>query len=202
MTKSSYLIVDAVPSSEVSTAIIKIALQILGEHEYHFQFQERVDLSEEIQRFVFIESNKNVQLFYVHDYGAECTYFIIQSNRADQVNQLAAWLSSELPVLTLTDLQEESSRNMLNDPRSLIRLALGSGESVDDITYELLTEGMNSQHDLVRFYAVQAAGLTGWHQFISTLERVKQEDLVPEVREMARRSEEFCRNKVPGKEST
>ena len=150
--------------------------------DYAF-FQEA---AEGLGRHVYGEAENRGVLTLVEDHLTPVRYLITEAATPQEVEQIASVLEKELPSIPLSRLQAEASTQ--TEPRSLILLALGSGEAPDVRSREILRRALESENPDLRLAAVQAASLTLWPDFVAPLRRISESDPDLQIREMAKRA--------------
>ncbi len=98
--------------------------------------------------------------------------------------QLEPWLAAELPFIPLEELRDQAHRNLEKDPKSLVRLAIGSGETTDPTGFQIIAKALRHSDPKVRLAAVEAASVSQWREFQPELQSMKARETDPEVREM------------------
>lgn len=169
------------------------ALDVLErQHGLSFEYKFSQELASNLVHHIYLERNERALLRLVDDFATPVRYLIIEAMTQKEVLQIGNWLGEHLPFISLKELQQEAHQNMLKDPKSLVRLAIGVGEEFDPISFEVIHQGLHSSDEQIRFRAAEAASLTQWPEFVPELENIYHNDPVAEVREMAARSLEAC----------
>src|SRR2546423_6062343 len=130
-------------------------------------------------------TRKQTIIRLVDDHDIPVIYLLIEATTEEELAQIGATLSEHLPFVPLEKLQQQAELNMANDPRSLLLLALGTGETFDQTTFDILLKGLHSSDTKVRYAAIMGAGITQWPEFVPELTILAQTDPVPDIREMA-----------------
>jgi hypothetical protein len=177
----------------LQTAFDLIKDQYGLEFKYAF-FEEGAN---DFGRHVYWETGKQAILSLVEDLATPVRYLMIEAATQEEVERLGEWLEDLLPVISLEELQEEARQKMMDDPQTLVRMAIGTGRLSDPTSLEILRNGLQSNGDLVRFRAAVAASLTQWSDFLQDLKPMSQNDPSLEVQEMACRAVEVCQRSVP-----
>ena len=157
-------------------------------HGLDIEYSHSEEIAENLGRHIYMETDNRALLRVVDDHRTPVRYLIVECLTDQGVDQLSKWLGESLPFIALQELQGEARATGATNPESLIRLALGAGETADPETQEILSDGLQAPDAMVRFRAAEAASLTQWPEFIPALTKLKESDPSPEVREMAGRA--------------
>lgn len=169
---------------------------IKTQHGVTFNYAFFEEGGEDLGRHVYWDSGKQAILSLVIDLATHVRYLIIEAASQEEVERLGGWLEEHLPFISLQELQETARSDIMEDPKVLVRLALGTGEQADPVSLEILHNGLQSNDELVRYRAAEATSLTQWPEFVPQLSALAQNDPVSEVREMAYRALEACQRRI------
>ena len=166
--------------------------QVKEQHGFEFRYAQFEQGSDDLGRHIYLETQERSILDLVEDFATPARYLIIEAATQEEVHQLGEWLEEILPFVPLRELQQEARQQIADNPQSLIRMAIGTGEIADPISLKIIRSGINNENNLIRFKALAAASLTQWVEFIPDILNLSQKDLVPEVREMADEALKAC----------
>jgi hypothetical protein len=152
--------------------------------------------SEKLGQHIYSEANKQAILYIVEDLETPVRYLAIEAETQVQAENLANWFTELLPIISLQELQELATQRMVEDPQSLIRMALSTGQFADPVSLKVICQGLQSDDDLVRFRAAAAASLTQWSDFLEDLQSLRRQDSSLEVTEMVDLAIEACQQKI------
>jgi hypothetical protein len=127
----------------------------------------------------------------VEDFQLHVRYMIVEAH-PDHAIWPTGFPEGFLPIVSLAELQDAAAEAIVRDPQALVRMALATGAAEDERSVALITEGLRSEDELVRFRAAESAALTGWEVFAQQLQCLARHDPGPEVREMASKAFEAC----------
>jgi AcrR family transcriptional regulator len=159
-----------------------------------FQYDTFEQGSKKLGRHIYTETNRQVDLSVIEDLETPVRYLAIESENLHDLERVSACLLDFLPIISLHELQELALSNMIEDPQSLVRMALGVGQTPDPISLEVIQRGLGSENDTVRFRAAAAACLTRWSDFLEQLKAISEQDSSLEVKEMAAVAMEACQS--------
>jgi hypothetical protein len=151
----------------------------------HLSFSHRDDLDIDLIALKYCNPENDFSLSVVDDYQIPLRYLILTSHNDTIIYSAIKEITEKLPVISLAELQHEAKQNMEIDPKSLLQLGIGAGSCSDAESLSILRTGFRSINSLVRFRAVQGAGMTQWVEFIKDLENLAMHDTSPEVKAMA-----------------
>jgi HEAT repeat protein len=155
---------------------------------YRFRYSFSQQGGEGLVRLGYMEDKKRAAISLVDDNHSEVRYLIVEGESDQTVSEIASALRERLPVIPLAELEETARRNFAQDPKTLIRLAVGSGEREDATAAAIIRQALDHPDRNVRLKAVEAASITQWSSLLPELERKRGEDPDPEVRETAGRA--------------
>jgi len=164
---------------------------ILENYDYYFMRSDFETVSDTLMRNIYIEQRHNIVASLVVDLRLQLQYLQVEANLAEEAEKVISWFKDLLPVAPLSELQETASNVMLDNPDSMIRLALGVNPSSDPESLRILREGMNVSDELVRFNAVEAVSLTQWPEFCVNLKHLK-DDPCKEVQDIVSHAINAC----------
>lgn len=122
------------------------------------------------------------EIHVVSDFELGVRYGIVHVDDPDTRDGVLSDLASALPVLQLEELRRRADE--AEDPIAFYELGLGAPREFDDATARVIRDGLAADDPLVRFHALQAAGLTQWQGLLSDVARLTS-DTSPEVSELA-----------------
>lgn len=160
----------------------------LGELDYELgfdlRFVETLHPTKGQEIHVYRQEGDSITLTVTEDNELETRYLMTEGLR-DTVEQIVDFLSHRLPIRSLAEWQQLAEQRLGTEPTLLIKVALASGEKADNKTLQLLQAGLSSPDRTVRLKAVEAASLTQWSALATPLARAFEQDVDPEVRNLA-----------------
>ncbi|RUT10145.1 hypothetical protein DSM106972_006400 [Dulcicalothrix desertica PCC 7102] len=191
-----YLITRSSPDDDQFIDQLEDVLDRLESENLVFFYSESKQINDYIQIQVWVEARERGMVRLVDDYTVPARYLIFGSPRAEDANKIMGHIQANLPIISLAELQEIAQKNMARDPKSLILLALGTGETFSRTTYEILQSGLRHSDPEVRFAAVRSVGLTQWSEFIPELKQFSATETVQDIQELILKAIEACMSKT------
>lgn len=129
----------------------------------------------------------------INDPSLPARYLIVETPSAEETERFGAELGKHMSFISLRDLQRQARRNMANDPASLVRLAIGTSETFDQTTFDILRAGLRHSNAEVREAAATGVGMIRWPEFVPELEELHESEPVAETRAAMDSALEACR---------
>lgn len=157
------------------------------------RFAKQENAPEGLKRRIYLERDKRAVITLVEDTVTPARYAKIEAKTGAEAEAIADALAPTLEFRTLDDLKEAVLAARERDPGTLVRLALGSPERVDDEVLDLVIEAIESPAEDVRYAAATAAGITQWPEWVPELEPLL-DDPSDDVRAVARKAIDSARH--------
>jgi hypothetical protein len=193
--KRHYLITRSNPDDQEFVDQLEDILDRLEPENLVFFSSESKHLNDYIQIQVWEEARERGFVRLVDDYTVPARYLVFGSPTAEDADKIMGQMQT-LPVILLAELQETAQRNMVKDPKSLIRLALGAGETFDRTCFEILQSGLRHSDPEVRFAAVRSVGLSQWSEFLPELKQLSQIETVEDIQKLLSKAIEACMSRT------
>ncbi|MBD2768910.1 HEAT repeat domain-containing protein [Hymenobacter sp. BT664] len=176
---------------------LRVAFDLIkDEYGLEFKYAFFEEGANDLGRHVYWETGKQAILSLVEDLATPVRYLMIEAATRAEMERLGGCLKDLLPVISLEELQEEARQKMMDDPQTLVRMAIGTGKLFDPTSLEILRSGLQCDDDMVRFRAAAATSFTEWTDFLPDLIQMSQNDPSPEVRKMASLAVEACQRSL------
>jgi hypothetical protein len=189
--KRHYLVTRSNPDDQEFIDQLEDVLDRLESENLVFFSSESKHLNDYIQIQVWEEARERGFVRLVDDYTVPVRYLVFGSSTTEDADKIMGQMQT-LPVILLADLQGTAQKNMAYDPKSLIRLALGAGETFDRTSFEILQSGLRHSDPEVRFAAVRSAGLSQWSEFVPELKQLSQVETVQDIQKLMFKAIEAC----------
>lgn len=193
--KRHYLITRSNPDEQEFVDQLEDVLDRLESENLVFFSSESKHFNDYIQIQVWEEARERGFVRLVDDYTVPARYLVFGSPTAEDADKIMGQMQT-LPVIMLAELQETAQRNMLKEPKSLIRLALGAGETFDRTCFEILQSGLRHSDPEVRFAAVRSVGLSQWSEFVPELKQLSQIETVQDIQKLVSKAIEACMSRI------
>ncbi len=193
--KLHYLVTRSNPDDEEFIEQLEDVLDRLESENLVFFYSESKQLNDYIQIQVWIEAKERGFVRLVDDYSVPARYLVFGSPTAEDADKIICQMQT-LPVILLADLQETAQKNMASDPKSLIRLALGAGETFSHTCFDILQSGLRHSDPDVRFAAVRSAGLSQWSEFVPELKQLSETETVEEIQKLISKAIKACMSRT------
>jgi hypothetical protein len=161
-----------------------------------FLYSETNEINDCIQIQVWVEARERGTVRLVDDYSIPARYLTFGSPTAEDAHKIMGHMQANLPIISLAELEEAAQNNMAHAPKSLILLALGTGERFSHTAYKILQKGLRHSDPEVRFAAVRSVGITQWSEFIPELKQLNEIETVPEIQKLISKAIEACMSKT------
>jgi hypothetical protein len=142
------------------------------------QLQERIglrfvaapheDLSDDVRKHPFIESEKHATVSVLEDLDTETRWLEIEGDSAELERRVDDALLLLVEIVPLRQLRGEARRKP--DDVTLKRLARGAGEKADTETMEIIVSCLASNDPSRVHDAAEAATILGWSELVPPLE--------------------------------
>lgn len=186
MMSRSYLVLRSHPDDTAVFEGIYDAFDRLSvDHGLAFELDSTEEVAEDLVRHLYREASERASLSLVNDWRAGAQYLMAESATPGTAEQVADTLRQVLGGWTLEELRAQAEERLEDEPESMLRLALGSGEHADPRAVEILARGARSDDPYVRFRAAEAAAIAGWPELADVFRPLRDADESPEVRGMA-----------------
>ncbi|BAZ18036.1 hypothetical protein NIES4071_99180 [Calothrix sp. NIES-4071] len=191
-----YLITRSSPNDDEFIDVLEDVLDRLELENLVFFYSDSKHIDDYIQIQVWVEARERGFIRLVDDYTVPARYLIFGSSTAEDAEKIMGKIQANLPIISLAELQEIAQKNMARDPKSLILLALGTGETFSRTAYEILQSGLRHHDPEVRFAAVRSVGITQWSEFLPELKQLSETEIVQDIQNLISKAIEACMSKT------
>jgi hypothetical protein len=191
-----YLITRSSPDDDEFIDLLEDVLDRLESENLVFLYSDSKHIDDYIHIQVWVEARERGFIRLVDDYTVPARYLIFGSSTAEDAKIIMGQIQANLPIISLAELQENAQKNIARDPKSLILLALGTGETFSHFVYEILQSGLRHSEQEVRFAAVRSVGITQWAEFIPELKQLSETETVPDIQSLISKAIEACMSRT------
>lgn len=191
-----YLITRSSPDDDEFIDVLEDVLDRLESENLVFLYSHSKHIDDYIHIQVWVEARERAFIRLVDDYTVPARYLIFGSSTAEDAEKIIGSIQVSLPIIPLAELQENAQKNMVRDPKSLILLALGIGETFSHVVYEILQSGLRYPEPEVRFAAVRSVGITQWSEFIPELKQLSDTETVQDIQNFISKAIEACMSRT------